>query len=263
MATPSLDALLIDALGMDRHTKRTPIWGLGCAGGVAGLARAAEFTLAYPDKVALLVAVETCSTTFQFGDFSKKNFVATSLFADGAAAAVIVGENRMMRWEERRTPTSPAIRAISPLHFVGSYSTLFPDSRHVMGWDVIDTGLSVVFAPEIPARVARDMQVEIAQLMIQHGLTLRDARHFVLHPGGARVLDAYIEGIGLQHADLAHARQVLRECGNMSSPTVLFVLECMLADRAHRINPGEYVIMGALGPGFSSELALLQGSEVL
>src|SRR4029079_2646319 len=105
-----------DALGMGRHTRRTPIWGLGCAGGVAGLARAAEFTLAYPDKVALLVAVETCSTTFQFGDFSKKNFVATSLFADGAAAAVIIGENRVTHLDERQT-------SACPLQFVGSYST--------------------------------------------------------------------------------------------------------------------------------------------
>jgi alkylresorcinol/alkylpyrone synthase len=258
MATPSLDALLIDALDMGRHTRRTPVWGLGCAGGVAGLARAAEFTCAYPDKVALLVTVETCSTTFQFTDFSKKNFVATALFADGAAAAVIAGRDRLP------SPTATCHLQTCPLppchlQFVGSYSTLFPNSRHVMGWDVIDTGLSVVFAPEIPARVARDMRAEIEQLMAQHGLTLRDARHFALHPGGARVLDAYMEGIGLQPEDLTHSWVVLRDYGNMSSPTVLFVLERLLADEARRINPGEYVIMGALGPGFSSELALLRG----
>ncbi len=251
MATPSLDAMLIDGLDMGRHTKRAPMWGLGCAGGVAGLSRAAEFTLAYPDKVALLVAVETCSITFQFNDFSKKNFVATSLFADGAAAVVIAGEERM-----RRLPPHPAR---DMLQYIGSYSTLFPDSRHVMGWDVIDSGLSVIFAPEIPARVARDMRPEVDRLLAQHDLQPADARHYVLHPGGARVLEAYLAGIGLQHDDLKYSWQVLRDYGNMSSPTVLYVLEHMLADPAHTMKPGEYVIMGALGPGFSSELALLRG----
>lgn len=255
MATPSLDALLIDGLGMGRHTKRAPVWGLGCAGGVAGLARAAEFTQAYPDRVALLVAVETCSTTFQFGDYSKKNFVATSLFADGAAAAVVAGEARVAGITARRTAEG---QRPPTLRFIGSYSTLFSDSRHVMGWDVVDTGLSVIFAPEIPARVARDMRPEIEQLMAQHALTPANARHFVLHPGGARVLDAYVEGIGLQDDDLKYSWQVLRDCGNMSSPTVLFVLERLLADPGHAMKSGDYVIMGALGPGFSSELALLQ-----
>jgi alkylresorcinol/alkylpyrone synthase len=247
LATPSLDALLIQALGMGPHTQRTPVWGLGCAGGVAGLARAAEFTLAYPTKVALLVAVETCSITFQFGDFSKKNFVATSLFADGGAAAVVVGDKRV------------GSQSSHPLQFVGAYSTLFPNSRHVMGWDVVDTGLSVIFAPEIPARVARDMRPEIECLLAEHGLGTADVKHFALHPGGTRVLDAYVSGIGLRHDDLHYSREVLREYGNMSSPTVLFVLERMLSASEHRMNNGDYVIMGALGPGFSSELALLRG----
>jgi alkylresorcinol/alkylpyrone synthase len=254
---------------------------MGCAGGVAGLARAAEFTLAYPDKVALLVAVETCSITFQFGDFSKKNFVATSLFADGAAAAVVVGERRQITDERQQTAdggrqvivggqpsTVPSTRfapgqahrppSMRSLQFIGAYSTLFPNSRHVMGWDVVDTGLSVVFAPEIPARVARDMRPEIECLLAEHALTTSDVKHFALHPGGARVLDAYVEGIGLQHDDLRYSREVLRDYGNMSSPTVLFVLERMLAAPEHRMQAGDYVIMGALGPGFSSELALLK-----
>ena len=251
MATPSLDAMVIEALGMGRHTKRTPIWGLGCAGGVAGLSRAAEFTMAYPDKVALLVTVETCSVTFQFSDFSKKNFVATSLFADGAAAVIIAGEQRM-----QRLPPHPNRHQ---LEFIGSYSTLFANSGQVMGWDVLDTGLSVIFAPEIPARVARDMRSEVNQLLAQHALAPGDARHYVLHPGGARVLEAYMEGIGLQQDDLKYSWQILRQFGNMSSPTVLYVLERMLSDPAHMMQTGEYVIMGALGPGFSSELALLRG----
>ena len=257
MATPSLDAMLIEALGMGRHTRRAPLWGLGCAGGVAGLARAAEFTLAYPDKVALLVAVETCSITFQFGDFSKKNFVATSLFADGAAAAVVAGEQRLLRMRQLASDEGGG-GTTQPLKFIGSYSTLFPNSRQVMGWDVVDTGLSVIFAPEIPARVARDMLPEIEHLLVEHDLTADALKRFVLHPGGARVLEAYAASIGLGQDELSHSWQVLRDYGNMSSPTVLFVLERLLADHTRPIVRGEYVIMGALGPGFSSELALLQ-----
>lgn len=243
MATPSLDADLIESLGMGRHTKRMPVWGLGCAGGVAGLARAAEFCLAYPKATALVVAVETCSITFQFDDFSKKNFVATSLFADGAAAAVIAGAG------------APA-GAQGGLDFVAAQSTLFPHSKDVMGWDVVDTGLAVIFAPEIPARIARDMRPEVERMARAAGLGYDDIRHFVMHPGGARVLDAYREALGIGEADLRHSAEVLRGCGNMSSPTVMFVLERALADRGNPIRPGEHAVAAALGPGFSAELAL-------
>jgi alkylresorcinol/alkylpyrone synthase len=250
MATPSIDARLITKLGMQPTTKRMPIWGLGCAGGVAGLARAAEFVCAYPGAIALLVAVETCSVTFQFHDFTKKNFVATSLFADGAAAVVVSGEENSSA--PRATP--------HPLRFVASHSTLFPNSEYVMGWDVVDTGLSVIFAPEIPARIARDMQPVLASFLGEQGVSPRDLSHYVLHPGGARVLEAYQEAFGLQNGELKFAIEVLRDCGNMSSPTVLFVLERALS--SHCIRPGELVLVGALGPGFSSELALLQGADV-
>lgn len=245
LATPSIDARLIGALGMRPTTKRAPMWGLGCAGGVAGLARAAEFTRAFPGAVALLVAVETCSITFQFNDFSKKNFVATSLFADGAAAVVVVGRESGHR------------RPGAALEILGSHSTLFPNSAHVMGWDVVDTGLSVVFAPEIPARIARDMQPIVAEFLGEHGLGPRDLAHYALHPGGARVLDAYRDAFGLRGDELRAAEDVLRACGNMSSPTALFVLERVLADPG--IGPGEHALLGALGPGFSSELALVRG----
>lgn len=243
-ATPSIDARLISKLGMRPTTKRTPVWGLGCAGGVAGLARAAEFTCAFPDKIALIVAVETCSITFQFSDFTKKNFVATSLFADGAAAAVVSGES-----------ISPPSTLHFPLRFLGSHSNLFPNSENVMGWDVVDTGLSVIFAPEIPARIARDMRPVVADFLQEHSLAACDLNHYVMHPGGARVIEAYREAFGLYNGELKHAEDVLRDCGNMSSPTVLFVLERVM--RANAIKPGEYALMGALGPGFSSEMALL------
>ncbi len=243
LATPSMDARLIAKLGMRQTVKRLPIWGLGCAGGVAGLARAAEFVRAFPDALALLVAVETCSITFQFRDYSKKNLVATAIFADGAAAALVGGE----RWARRS--------ARQVMRCEGAHSFLFPNSERVMGWDVVDTGFSVVFAPEIPARIARDMRPVVASFLAEHGLSLADVARYVLHPGGARVIDAYAEAFGLDDDALRDASDVLRACGNMSSPTVLFVLERAMAAE---VLPGQYLLMGALGPGFSAELALLR-----
>lgn len=127
-----------------------------------------------------------------------------------------------------------------------------------MGWDVVDTGLSVVFAPEIPARIARDMRPVLGEFLDECQLDLSDLSHYVLHPGGARVIEAYREAFGLNEIALQSSSDVLRECGNMSSPTVLFVLERAL--RTHHIAAGQYVLMGALGPGFSSELALLRSA---
>ena len=249
LATPSMDARLIAGLGMRPTTKRLPVWGLGCAGGVAGLARAAEFVRAFPNKLALLVSVETCSITFQFHDFSKKNFVATAIFADGAAAVVVGGPE----WARRSAPHGGTL-----LQYVASHSYIFPNSEHVMGWDVVDTGLSVIFAPEIPARIARDMRPVVEAFLEECRLGLPDLSHYVLHPGGARVIEAYREAFGLDEIALQSSSQVLRDCGNMSSPTVLFVLERAL--QARLIQPGQYALMGALGPGFSSELALLRGT---
>ena len=277
LATPSIDAKPIAELGMKPTTKRAPIWGLGCAGGVAGLARAAEFTQADPNAIALLVCVETCSITFQFHDYSKKNFVATALFADGAAAAVIAGDLRFsiadfgLQARNRKSKTFRDPRSDSRnekrdrgenrksfLRFADAHSYLFPNSEGVMGWDVVDTGLSVVFAPEIPARIARDMRPVVNDFMQSQGISPRDINHFIMHPGGARVIEAYQEALGLQNGELRHTAGVLRDYGNMSSPTVLFVLERAMNEG--KIKPDEWVLMGALGPGFSSELALLKGS---
>lgn len=260
LATPSIDARLIAKMGMKPTTKRAPIWGLGCAGGVAGLARASEYTQADPNSIALLVCVETCSITFQFHDFTKKNFVATALFADGAAAAVISGDCRFSISDFGGQDIHPKSEIENPkscLKFVGSHSYLFPNSEHVMGWDVVDTGLSVIFAPEIPARIARDMRPVVNDFMNSCCIEPLGIDHFVMHPGGARVIEAYQEAFGLQNGELRHTAGVLRDFGNMSSPTVLFVLERAMQEG--KIKQDDWVLMGALGPGFSSELALLRG----
>ena len=249
LVTPSMDARLITKLGLKPDTKRLPIWGLGCAGGVSGLSRALDWCKAYPDKIALLVAAETSSLTYQADDYSMKNFIVCSLFADGAAAVLVAGEECRMSGDARHS-------TFAPLQFLSSQSTLFPNSEHVMGWDVGDMGMEVILAPEIPARIARDLKPVVEQLLQPHGLCACDVKHYIMHPGGARVLDAFDQTFELQHDEMRFSRSVLRQYGNMSAPTALFVLEQILAGNV--IQSGEHALIGAMGPGFSSELILMK-----
>lgn len=240
IATPSLDAHLMNLMKMRSEVRRTPIWGLGCAGGVAGLARAAEMAQVYPQSVTVLLAVETCSLTFQLQDTSKKNFISTAIFADGAAAVAIAGEERV--------EPGPEILA--------SQSTLWPESLDVMGWDVVDTGLAVIFGIEIPNLVIRQMRPEVDCFLGKHGLRLDQIAHMVLHPGGSKVIDAYEQALGLVNGHSKPARETLRQYGNMSSPTVLFVLDYIM--KHSRPQPGDYGLVAALGPGFSAEQVLIR-----
>lgn len=243
LAAPSPDARLITLLGMDRHTRRTPIWGLGCAGGLGGLERAQEYVRAYPTHRALLVTVELCSLTMQHNDRSKRNFVALSLFGDGAGAVLVEGD-------QVKTPRGgPRI--------VDTRSTLFPDSLDLMGWDILDTGFRVIFGTRIPSVVAHHYRDLASEFLALHKLTPADIDHHVYHPGGAKVLRAYENALDLAPDTLAHSRAVLREYGNMSSATVLFVLERFLRQRA--IQRGERGLMSVFGPGFSAEMALIAG----
>ena len=240
IATPSLDAYLINCMGLRRDVRRTPIWGLGCAGGVAGLARTSELARAFPKSITVLLAVETCGLTFQFEDHSKKNFISTSLFADGAAAVVIAG----------------AERAEEGIEVLDSQSTLWPDSIRVMGWDVVDTGLDVVFGAQIPRYVVDTFRPEVDQFLERHTLTIPQIAHLVFHPGGAKVIEAYDKALDLTNGHLDPTHEILRLYGNMSSPTVLFVLDYI---RQHRKpQPGEYGLLAALGPGFSAEQVLIR-----
>ena len=243
MAAPSPDAMLIGRMGMDIHTRRTPIWGLGCAGGVAGLARAAEYVRAYPEQRALLLSVELCSVTFQWGDTSAKNLVAASLFADGAAAVLVEGD---------------AVAADAPggLQILGTQSTVWPETLDVMGWEIVNSGMQVVFGTRIPTMVRELMAENVRELLTAHGLTLADIKHWVLHPGGAKVIQAYAAALELEPQQLARTRTILRDYGNMSSATVFFVLEQFMAQQAFA--PGEYGVLAVLGPGFSCELALVR-----
>jgi alkylresorcinol/alkylpyrone synthase len=241
MATPSIDARLINILKLRPDVRRTPIWGLGCAGGVAGLSRAFEYTQGFPRERALVLAVELCGLTFQRNDLSKSNLVATSLFGDGAAAVLVSGS-------ETGDPGPKILR---------SRSTFWFDTLDIMGWDINDHGLKVLFARDIPTIVRTLLLPVLVEFLTALGLRLRDLDHIVAHPGGAKVIEAYEQTLGLADGKMDRTRDVLRRYGNMSSPTVLFVLEDFM--RAQAIERGDYGLVTALGPAFSSEMILIQG----
>ncbi len=241
LATPSLDPRLIPRLGLSAHARRTPVFGLGCAGGTAGLAHAERSARAEPGGLVLLVAFEATSLTFLHGDFSKSNLVATALFGDGAAAVLVAGDDA--------PGSGPRI--------VGSRSTLFSDSLDVMGWNFLDEGMQVVFSRAIPGIVRRQSRADVTSFLAEHGLDLEDVACWVVHPGGLRVIESYEEALDLPAEALHETRAVLRDHGNMSSATVLYVLERFLA--GGRPREGEYAFLTSLGPGFSSEHVLLRG----
>ncbi len=239
LATPSIDARLINVLGLRRDVRRTPIWGLGCAGGAAGLSHAYHYALAHPRARILVVATELCGLTFLPDDASKANLVATALFADGAAAAVVTGD-------DEEGPGLPIL---------GTASRFYPDSLDVMGWTVLQDGLQVVFAQRIPAIVEQTAGEDVDGFLRGFGLGRADIGAWLLHPGGARVLQAYATALDLSPAQLELSAGVLRDYGNMSSATVLYVLERHLAK--HGAGQGGHGLLSALGPGFCSETLLL------
>jgi alkylresorcinol/alkylpyrone synthase len=242
IATPSIDAHLINQLGLSSHVKRTPIWGLGCAGGVAGLARAFEYAKAFPSSRVLFVAVELCSLTFRPQDLSKSNFVATALFADGAAAVLVTGDE--------------VVTSMGAPTIVDSMSTIWPDSLDVMGWEVVEDGLQVVFSRDIPTIVQQQVKPVVDEFLGKQNISIDQITYMVSHPGGKKVLEAYASALALSKEHFHFAYEVLRQYGNMSSVTVLFVLEQVMRQSPR----SAYGLMTALGPGFSSEALLLKWS---
>jgi alkylresorcinol/alkylpyrone synthase len=278
IATPSLDARMANRLGFREDVRRTPIWGLGCAGGAVGLARARDFALADPRARVLLVTLELCTLTFQRGDLDRRNLVAASLFSDGAAAAVVCGaearaESRRAIGRHRST-TSPSMNgwrlgnsrgesgdgdrrpAGRGLELLASRSTLWPDTLDVMGWEVDQRGLHVVFSRDIPTIVRQWVRPNIDAFLAQAELDLAAIAHVIAHPGGPKVLAAYAESLDVPIETFRHAREILRTRGNMSSPTCLFVLERAIAHGD--LAPGDLGLIAALGPGFSSEYVLVR-----
>jgi len=236
IATPSLDALLLNRLNLSPTILRLPIFGLGCAGGVIGLSHAAALARTLPDGDVLFLAVELCSITFRRGDMSKSNIIGAALFGDGAAA-IVIGR-----------PGSTGLRlGLSGMH-------TWPDSLRVMGWDVEDDGLGVLFSRDIPTLVRHEMRPAADAFLARCGLTCGGLAGYVCHPGGIKVLDALEEAFDLTPGSMAEARDVLREYGNMSAVTVLFVLQRMM----RRGLAGRH-LMSALGPGFSAGFQIIEG----
>lgn len=249
-STPSIDAKIMNHLPFKKTTKRIPIWGLGCAGGASGLSRAYEYCKAYPKSAVLVIAVELCSLTFQHDDHSKSNLIGTSLFADGIACTCVVGKS--FNWKERsKLAALPEI--------IGTRSTLMKDSEDVMGWDIKNNGLYVIFSRDIPSIIKKWLKPQVIEFLDEHHLTLNEIKHFIAHPGGKKVIDAYIDGLGFTKEQLYISKEVLRNHGNMSSVTVMYVLEKYLLRELGQNS--DFGIIGALGPGFSSELLLVNWKE--
>lgn len=235
---PSLDAYLINELGFRPNTRRLPITELGCAGGAGALARASEFIRAFPDSAVLVIAVEIPSLTFQRGDISQANLISAVLFGDGAAAAVATGR-----------------RARGP-QILGAASHLFPHSIDAMGFDLKDSGFHIVLSKEVP-QLIRDHIKELTHCFLaRYGLSREQISAFILHPGGQKLLSYIEEELGLRRDQTQFSWDVLSDCGNLSSVSVLFVLHEWLTKR--NLASGEYGLMAAFGPGFSSEMLLLQ-----
>ncbi|MBU9710689.1 type III polyketide synthase [Evansella tamaricis] len=246
LATPTIESRIMNELPFSQHTKRIPIWGLGCAGGAAGIGRAYEYCLAYPNAKVLVLCSELCSLTFQRNDIRKSNLIGSSLFADGVACALVVG-NEVLEKEPLITSPVPYIK--------GTQSTLMPNSEDVMGWEVTNDGLRVIFSKDIPSIIKDWLKPNVEEFLIQHALTLTDINYFVAHPGGKKVLEAYEESLGFSREMTSIPRNVLKKNGNMSSPTVLYVLKEFMDLHTEDYHKG---ILTALGPGFSSELILLE-----
>jgi alkylresorcinol/alkylpyrone synthase len=240
ISTPSLDARLVNRLGLSPQVKRTPIFGLGCMAGAAGVARAADVLRAFPGEVAVVLSVELCSLTLQREDASIANIIATGLFGDGAAAAVLVGGEH----PRRRAPRVLATR-----------STFYPDTEWVMGWDVVDSGFKVVLSAQVPKVVQDHVGQDVDALLAEHGLDRSRIRHWIAHTGGPKVLEAFRAALDLPEEAIARSWRSLQEIGNLSSASVLFVLGDLLD--AAEAREGDLGILAAMGPGFASELVLL------
>jgi alkylresorcinol/alkylpyrone synthase len=246
IATPSIEARIMNHLPFSNETKRIPIWGLGCAGGASGLSRAYEYCLAFPMAKVIVLSIELCSLTFQKNDHSKSNLIGTSLFADGVACALLVGDQVPVR-EFSKKATTPRI--------LNTHSTIMKNSIDVMGWEVKNDGLFVIFSKSIPTLIESWLKPNVEKFLSKNQLTPTDIKHFIAHPGGLKVLEAYIKALEFDDSMIKHSFQVLKEFGNMSSATVFYVLDRFMQEE---IQEGERGIVAALGPGFSSELLLVR-----
>jgi alkylresorcinol/alkylpyrone synthase len=240
IASPSLDAHLTNRMQLPADMRRTPIFGLGCVAGAAGIAQAADYVRAYPDRVAVLLSVELCSLTWQRTDLSIANLIASGLFGDGAAAVVVAGDD---------------VAADGP-EIVDTASSFYPGTEDAMGWEISEEGFRIVLSAEVPAIIRAKLPGDVDALLSRNGLTRCDVGSWVLHTGGPKVLDAMAGSLGLEREACAASWDSLREVGNLSSASVLLVLEEIMQNR--RPAPGTWGVLAALGPGFCAQIVLLR-----
>jgi alkylresorcinol/alkylpyrone synthase len=240
VSSPSVDALIVNRMGLSSRIKRNPIFGLGCVAGAAGIARAADYVRAYPDQVAVLLAIELCSLTWQRDDFTIANMIATGLFGDGAAAVVMAGDQVKAK----------GVRILS------SACSFYPNTQDVMGWKVSEKGFQVVLSPEVPNVIRTNLGRDVDAFLATQAMQRSDVHSWILHPGGPKVLDAVAETLDLHNGELQPSWDALRRVGNLSSASVLVVLDQIMTQR--RPPAGARSILAAVGPGFCSEMSLLE-----
>ncbi len=239
ISSPSIDAKLVNRLGLSRNIKRVPIFGLGCVAGAAGIARAADYVRAFPNQRALLLAVELCSLTVQREDLSVANLISAGLFGDGAAAVIVSGA----------TLEDPGPQILD------TRSVFYPNTEDVMGWEVSETGFRIVLTRDVPGMVYEHLAKDVDAFLADHSLTRADIGAWIMHTGGPAILKATADALGLPDSALAASWECLKRVGNLSSASVLFVLEDYMRRRPA---PGTLSVLAAMGPGFCSELILLR-----
>ncbi|PUB22848.1 isopalmitoylresorcinol synthase [Promicromonospora sp. AC04] len=258
VAAPSLDVLLSERLGLRGDVRRTPSFGLGCAGGAGGLARVHDHLLGRPHDVSLLVSLELCSLTLQHGDDSVANMVASGLFGDGAAAVVVVGALHPLAGptSDGAAAQPAAGRRRRTARVVDTRSVLYPGTTAALGWDVRDTGFAIVLSATLPDLLRAHLLADVKGLLAEHELTPAAVPTWVVHAGGPRVIDAVRDAVGLSEDAVRESRESLACAGNLSSASVLDVLARTLAHSD--APPGSPVVLMAFGPGVSCELVLLR-----
>ncbi len=245
VASPSIDAMLINQMGLPKNIRRTPIFGLGCVAGAAGIARAADYVSAYPKQAAALVSVELCSLTLQREDLSVANLISSGLFADGSAAVIVTGKEFESGQGEICGPQILATRSI-----------FYPSTEDMMGWNISEKGFRIILSTEVPRLIRENLGRDVDAFLADQGHKRSDVKSFVLHTGGPKVLEASADALGLHNGQLDASWDCLRKVGNLSSASVLVVLEDVMKNR--RPEPGTLGLLAAMGPGFCSELVLLK-----
>jgi alkylresorcinol/alkylpyrone synthase len=240
ISSPSIDGLLINRMGLPANIRRIPIFGLGCVAGAAGIARASDYVRAYPSQAAALVSVELCSLTIQRDDLSVANLISSGLFADGSAAVIVAGADL--------PATGPEILATK--------SVFYPQTEEMMGWTISEKGFRITLSPEVPVLIREHLGHDVDAFLAEQGYKRSDITSWVLHTGGPKVLEATADALDLHNGQLEASWNCLRKVGNLSSASVLVVLEDVMKNR--RPEPGSLGILAAMGPGFCSELVLLR-----